>query len=382
MKARTIFAIITSLVLFGATTGIYLYTAGYRLDRERSKIDLTQTGMIGAKSIPEGAKVYIDGQLVDATNSTIPGISPGSHTLMIMKNGFVTWSKSIEVFPELVTDITAILVSQSPRLEPLTNTGARFLAISPSLSRLAFFTKDGVSPGVWVIPLTNTGLSLFRSNAYAVLEDKANLFYSDGVTIEWSPDERRLLVLGAAGDYYMVDLDSKTAEATSSPELLRTTWEAELKKKRSDFIVKADLSEELKEIATDTETIWAPDDKKFLYTRQVDGSIEYRVYNMEKPLPIGERVETTVFVTKAFDPQPKVSWYADSFHLVLFENYSEEAHRGTISLIRIDGTNKTEVYNNSLYSDLVYSAPGGDKLIILTTLKSGGQTDLYTVGIR
>ena len=60
----------------------------------------------------------------------------------------------------------------------------------------------------------------------------------------------------------------------------------------------------------------------------------------------------------------------------------ENEKRGFIILIRIDGTNKTEIYNNTLLSDQVYSAPGGDKLIILTSFKSGDQTDLYTVSIR
>ena len=61
---------------------------------------------------------------------------------------------------------------------------------------------------------------------------------------------------------------------------------------------------------------------------------------------------------------------------------TEEKNRGTISIIRIDGTNKTEIYNNTMYSDNVYSGPGGDKLIMLTTFKSTGATNLYTLGIR
>ena len=103
---------------------------------------------------------------------------------------------------------------------------------------------------------------------------------------------------------------------------------------------------------------------------------------MEKPLPVGEKVETVVFTIDTKNPKPKVSWYADSFHLILIENYSDQEYKGTIGLIRIDGTNKTVVYNNSMYSDMVFSAPGGDKIIVLTSLKSGEQTDLYTVGIR
>ena len=382
MEKRTVITIISAILIFAATTVLYLYTAGYRLDKEKNKIDLSRTGMIGAKSIPEGANIYVDGQLTSATNDTISAVTPGKHTLRMLKNGFVTWTKEIEVFPELVTDITAILVSQTPRLEPLTNTGARLPTISPSLSKLAFFTKDSTSPGVWVIPLTNAGLSLFRSTPYAALEDTAYNFYSDGKAIEWAPDEKSLLVLDAKDNYYLVDLNANTAESTSAPELLRQTWNQELAKKRADFIAKVNLPQELKEIATALDTIWSPDDKKFLYTETTGTTISYKVYNMEKPLPVGEKVETVVFTIDTKNPKPKVSWYADSFHLILIENYSDQEYKGTIGLIRIDGTNKTVVYNNSMYSDMVFSAPGGDKIIVLTSLKSGEQTDLYTVGIR
>ena len=137
-----------------------------------------------------------------------------------------------------------------------------------------------------------------------------------------------------------------------------------------------------KKLAILPKTLWAPDEKKFLYVLQNGEQLEYRVYNLEKPLPVGEKQENLVFVTNVSDKQPKVSWYADSFHLILVEGDTENEHKGIISLIRIDGTNKTEIYNNTLYSDSVFSTPGGDKVIILTSFKSGNQTSLYTVVIR
>lgn len=374
---------LTAVILIGITTILYLYTAGYRLNRnEDNKTDFTQTGMISAKSIPEGANVYIDGILRTATNDTISSINPGVHNLKIAKNGFVVWEKDIEVFPELVTDVTAVLISKSSRLEPLTNTGAKHSVISPSLSKLAFFSNDGRAPGVWVIPLTDTGLNLFRSNPYVVLEDTARMLYSKGTSIEWSPDEKALLVEGRNNDFFLIDLDSNTAESTASPDLVRETWTKEVTEDRIDFIEKLDIPKDLRIIATSSNTNWAPDGKKFLYTKANDAQLEYRVYNMEKPIPIGENVENIVFTTSISDAQPNVSWYSDSFHLILTENYDDDEKHGKISLIRIDGTNKIEVYNNTLYSPTTFSAPGGDKLIILTSFKSGNQTDLYTIGIR
>jgi hypothetical protein len=376
--------ILTLLVLLGVTTFIFLYTSGFRLhkDKKDNAVDLTKTGMISAKSLPEGASVYLDGELVTATNDTISGLEPGVHKLKMVKKGYEEWEKDIEVYEELVTDITAVLVSQSPMFEPLTNTGASNPSVSPSLSQLAYFSKDAQEPGVWIIPINQGGLNLFRANPSVVLEDTQVSTYSDGKSITWSPNEKQLLVETKDEYYYLVDLETNTAESVTNPQEILQNWQEALKKKREDFVNKLNISDDLTKLALSDNVIWSPDEKKFLFTEQNGDQLAYKVYDLEKPLPVGEKVETTVFTTNVNDPQPEISWYADSFHLILTEGPITEENRGTISLIRIDGTNKVEIYGGSLNSPMVYSVPSGDKIIILTSFKSGDQTDLYTVGIR
>ncbi len=350
--------------------------------KEDRTIDFTQTGMISAKSIPNGANVYLNGVLLTATDDTISGIEPGIHNLKIVKKGFVTWTKDIEVFPELVTDVTSVLVSQSPRLEPLTNTGARTPTISPTLSKLAYFSKEPESSGIRVITLAQEGISLFRSTPSTILSDTPRIAYSNGLSLEWSPDEKELLVEVEKDVFYVVDLENNSAIIVKDPVVTRTAWTEELTKKRADFLQKVEIPEDIRKLATDQKSVWAPDGRKFLYTVINAGNIEYRVYNMEQPIPVGEQVENVTLTIKQTDPQPKVSWFADSFHLIVTQGYTETDKKGVISLIRIDGTNMTELYNNTLYSDQVYSAPSGDKIIMLTSFKSGEQTDLYTISIR
>jgi len=383
VKNTSLFQVtLTILLIFGATTVVYLYANGYRLERKNGKsIDLTQTGMVGAKSIPEGANVYLDGILLTATNDTIAGIEPGTRHLKIIKKGFVPWEKDIEVFKEVVTDITAVLVTQSSRLEPLTNTGARSPTTSPSLSRLAYFSDDSEEPGIMVISLGGN-FGFLRNGPTITLEDTKFIKYSTGKSMEWSPDERKLLVETETGRYFIVDLETKTSEITSSPEKTKEIWKEYLKEKRERVTNKLDLSDELRTISLSENALWAPDGKKFLITVPNGSNLDYKIYNLEDPLPVGEKRETTVLSINSYDSQPKVSWYSDSFHLLLLEGDVATNKQAKISLIRIDGTNKTEIFNNTLYSDSVYSSPGGDKIIILTSFKSGDQTDLYTVSIR
>ena len=382
-KIRFLETFLTVVIIMGITTVLFLYTSGYRLNKGKEKpLDLSKTGMISAKSIPDGASVYLDGKITTATNDTIPGVKPGIHNLRIVKKGFVEWQKDIEVFEQLVTDMTAVLISQSPRLEPLTNTGAKFPAISHTLNKLAYFSNDDEKPGIWIIPLSgNNALNLFRSSSTIAIQDTKYTKYSEGKSIGWSPDEKQLLMEGS-NSWYLINLDTNTAQTITSPETTRQLWAEILTKKRADLIDKLELPENIKQLALSPKTVWSPDDKKFLYTVQNGGQLEYKIYNMEKPLPVGEKSETLAFTTNSNDRQPKISWYSDSFHLVMVEGDVEKDQKGTISLIRIDGSNKIEIYNNTLFSDTVYSVPGGDKVIIVTSYKSDGQTNLYTTAIR
>jgi len=382
-KIRLMETFLTGVIIVGVTTILFLYTSGYRLNKGKEKpIDLNKTGMVSAKSIPDGATVYLDGKLTTATNDTIPGVTPGIHNLKIVKKGFVEWQKDIEVFEQLVTDMTAVLISQSPRLEPLTNTGAKFPAISHTLTKLAYFSNDDEKPGIWIIPLSGSNaLNIFRSNSTIAIQDTKYTKYSLGKSIQWSPDEKQLLIEGL-NSWYLVDLDTNTAQSIASPNATRTSWEDILIKKRTELISKQELPENIKQLAVSPKTMWSPDDKKFLYTVQNGTQLEYKVYNMEKPLPVGEKSESLVFITNINDRQPKISWYSDSFHFILVEGDVEKDQKGTISLIRIDGSNKIEIYNNTLFSDTVYSVPGGDKVIMVTSYKSDGQTNLYTIAIR
>ena len=385
-KLGYIETLFTLIVIVGITTLLYLYTSGYRISRDEKEgtLDIAKTGMIGVKSIPDSASVYIDGILRTATDDTIAGITPGKHDLKIVKKGFLEWNKQIEVFEQLVTDITAVLVSQSPRLEPLTDTGAKFPSVSPSLTKLAYFSADTEKPGIWVIPLTGVNLGLFRTNPTVIIEDTKYTTYSSSEEILWSPDEKSLLIRSAKDVFYLVDLDNKTAQTTLKSEEILKEWSEKQNEKRKLFIDNSlvKIPDDVVELALSKEAFWAPDEKKFLYTKQNGNKLEYWVYNFEIPLPIGEKTESLVLTTDKEAPQPKIKWYTDSFHLILVEGDIENEKKGTVSLIRIDGSNKTEIYNNTLYSDSAFSSPGGEKVIILTSFKSGDQTDLYTVSIR
>jgi hypothetical protein len=91
MNHKNYFKIFITVVLLGSTVLLYFFLAGWRPNFnfnggvKINEIKVRQTGMISAKSQPEGANVYLDGVLNTATNNSLSGIEPGKHKLKITK---------------------------------------------------------------------------------------------------------------------------------------------------------------------------------------------------------------------------------------------------------------------------------------------------------
>ena len=57
----------------------------------------TAKGTLNFSSSPSGAQIYLDSQYQGTTPSTLPGISPGDHTLEYRYPGYQSWSTNITV---------------------------------------------------------------------------------------------------------------------------------------------------------------------------------------------------------------------------------------------------------------------------------------------
>ncbi|OIP97387.1 hypothetical protein COT69_00085 [candidate division WWE3 bacterium CG09_land_8_20_14_0_10_39_24] len=367
------------LTMFGLsllTVLVMLYSEGWRFNA-KGKV-LQKTGMLAIRSTPEGAKVYLNGKIATATNDTIPSLTPGTYEIKVEKEGFEVWTKSVEIFPELVTDITAVLVSQSPRIEPLTNTGISLFSLSSSLDKLAYIPINTEKKGIWVLPLSGAPITLFRAGQNLVAEDTEKYIYSSAENIWWSPDDGELLVQLNKEGFYLIDIQRQIKEPLEikDPQEIFSVWELERAKKRKPFLEKQKIGEDLMVVALDKNTLWSPDEKKFLYLKNYGDVVEIEIYNMEDPLPVGEKRQYSTYRARKSDLKD-IAWYPDSYHLALLEGT-------TISLIRIDGTNKTEIFtaNGSLASDKLFVSPWGDKIIIRASFKQNTLPDLYAVGIR
>ena len=160
MKHRLAGSILIFLFMAFLSLAVILFGRGYRLDFKKKT--LTGTGLLAATSDPQGASIFVNGRLASATNETL-NLEPDWYDVRIEKEGYSTWQKDVTVFEGLVTEVDALLILNSPRFTPLTKHGVSQVAFSKQLDRVVYTTRDGISPGVWLLDLSGSSwLSLLQ----------------------------------------------------------------------------------------------------------------------------------------------------------------------------------------------------------------------------
>ncbi|MEA2020336.1 MAG: PEGA domain-containing protein [Patescibacteria group bacterium] len=375
MNRRVTIFLTTFTTLLSITVIAILVARGYTYNFAEKEIK--KTGMILAQSTPSEAKVYLDGKLVETTNSVLDSVTPGMHNLEIKKEGFTTWEKEVEVFEGLITEIDALLVLRSPRLNPMTASGIEIAKISPTGERIAYTSRRSDPPGIWVLELTSPSLlNIIQENPRLIAADTLTRTFSLAENLEWGPKENTLLVTLNPRGYVVLDTRRGTQEeATTSAEPTLAEWETAIKEKRKEWLNKIEIEEEFEDIALDPNTKWSHDEKRFLFTKDSEKHTEWHVYNGEKPLGVGKK-RHYLALRKGKDSNTRVSWYATSKHLIIQEEKK-------ISVIDIDGKNQKEVYSGNLEEGFpVTATPDGSNLIILTSFKENSPPNLYALGIR
>src|SRR3989344_431811 len=123
MNKQLIFSFSVFLCLVFATILVVLYGKGYRFGLGEGKIEFNGTGLLVAKSIPDGAQVFVDEKLKTATDNTI-NIPPGDYEIRIVKEGYFPWVKRVKIQTEIVTRADALLIPTAPKLESISDIGA------------------------------------------------------------------------------------------------------------------------------------------------------------------------------------------------------------------------------------------------------------------
>ncbi len=358
------FVIVFSIISITATILIF-FAKGYKIDLVNKTLE--QTGMIAVISNPQGASIYLNNHLISATNYTISNLSPGEYVVKVVKEGYASWEKRVEVKPQVVTPLEITLFPAVPELRPLTYTGVGDPKISFDGTKVAYKVKNGEKSGLWVLDLADKPL-IFSRDPKQIARDTKTLAFSES-TFEWAPDNKTILsTLQEEGKKeeaftrnYLLNIDQlnndRLYDVTPTIESTKRNWEEDRELKNKDRLSR--VNEEGISLAEGCDIKWSPDETKFIAVNEEKRTIFDTKNNKSYSLPAANNY----------------TWFPDSKHIILVK-------QDVISIIESDGTNEMVIYNGNFDQQVVFPWPNGSKLIIAANFNTTASLNLYTINLK
>jgi hypothetical protein len=401
---RTRIFVFLSTVFIVLSIGIVLslYARGYRFDSDTTKF--TPNGLLVIKSDPDGAQVFVNGELQTATNATIP-LPPATYDVSVLKEGYITWNKRLVIENEIVTESTAHLFKSAPSLSSITFSSSMNPTPSRDFSKIAYAvpadpaSNGNDKSGLWVMEMINLPLGFSREPQRITNGDLTD---ADWV---WSPDGREILITKKTGAYLL-----KLGDFTPQNQLINISftkdtilgeWDEELTKKMQSQLARLpdDLESVLERKASSL--VFSPDGDMILYIASGSASVKD---DLIKPIPgastqkqqrqiedgktyVYDIKEDRNFLVDSEDSliidggivstaERRLSWLPTSRHLIL-------AEKEKVIILDYDGTNRQTVYAGSYASPNAFPTLSTDRLIILTNLGANSSPpNLYTLSIK
>lgn len=391
-KLRILLFLLTIIIVGSIGTFVSFYARGYRFDIQ--KLKFVPNGLLVAKSDPDGASIFIDGELKGATNSTL-SIPPGTYDIEIKKDGFLTWRKRLEVTKELVTEADAFLFRSIPSLSPITSFGAVSPIISSDLTKIAYQISPSPNTpddrvGLWVMDTLNLPLGFPRDPRRVTDGDLT------GGIWQFSPDGRDiLLTLGKS--VFLLDTGSFTPQSgrvniATQRESILASWDTQ-EKSRQENLVK-NLPGELADIITrkTSNVSFSPDQTKILYTASASLTLSPNLIppvlgastqKQDRAIKLGStyvydiKEDRNFLITQqTLTPTTGLFWFPTSRHLILAED-------NRVTIMDYDGTNRQVVYSGNYVAPYAYPYLTTTKLLILTNLgASSSVPNLYSLSLK
>ena len=382
LNKRTVLSLLILLSAGVLTALVIFFAQGYHFSRETGKIE--KIGLLVLTSTPNGASIFIDNHLADATNTTIK-LVPGTYQIRIEKEGYIPWRKKLVVAEGLVTAADATLFPALPTLRPLTFFGVKNPILKPDGTKIAFLTSAPEKAGVWILNLSTQPLALIRNDLYQIAQDTPWQRFSEG-KISWSPDGENIVVSFENPEaVFLLDPNTtagkqKPVDITPTLDLYKKTW-AEEKRKKEEALVSL-LPPYLQKIATTSALArWSPDEEKFLYQEEEVAKVYDPGWEEFPPKLDAGSKRPEARKGKVFELPPALDylWLPEpkNNHLILVEE-------NQISIIEAEGTNKAIVFGGEFEENFVAPWPDGSRLVISTSLNkpAGTPPNLYTINLR
>ena len=375
MTKLRIFVLITTLIVVGAVGYfVSLIARGYQFDIE--SFTFLENGILVAKSDPDGASIFINGDLKGATNTNLK-LSPKNYDVEIKKDGYVSWSKKLTIKREEVAQITAQLFKIAPSFSPVTFDGAEDPVVSSDFSKIAYINNQGL----WIMSVSSLPIG-FPNEPKKIADN-----LSSGSLYNFSPNGRELMLTTKSGVYVLNTNEytpqDKMVNVVSQKETILEKWELEkFKKDESELKL---LPFEMAAILSDNTSsfTFSPDETMVMYTPIKDGLITElpgsSTQQEERDIKVGRTYIYDIKEDKNFmvsDTGRSLYWLPTSRHLILPDERK-------IIIMDYDGTNRQTVFSGDYISPHAYPFVNASKLLILTNLGSTTSVpNLYSLSIK
>ena len=378
-----------------ATILVVLYGKGYRFGFEPTGFEVKGTGLLVAKSIPDGAQVFVDGKLRTATDATI-NLPPGDYNIRIEKEGYFPWQKKLRIQAEIVTLAEALLIPIAPKLESITELGAINPVIDPSLTKIAFTVSSGSATrnGIYVFDMGSNRILTLQGSSTQIVDDSFDEFSRS--EISWSPDGQDIIATISASltsTTYLLDTDRPNqppADVTNSLQAISQSWQSlALARERS---IRNALPKKVRTLADENFEILSitPDENKILYTASRSASlpfvIEPRLIAVNSTPEERSIQEGSVYVYDVLEDrnykmdgqnfENANTWMNNSRHILFVRD-------NALHIVDFDGLNDTVIYAGPFEHQYIFPWPDSSRIVILTNL--GNQRtlpNLYTIILK
>lgn len=341
LRSRRIIYLTFILIFLLITPTIILYTAGYRYNFQKHRIQ--KTGILILKSRPEGAKIFLNNKLNQLTTpARIANLLPDDYLIKIEKDGFYSWQKTLPVQSRLTTFAENILLFKKTMPAQIVDGNIEFLSLAPNKQKLIYLQKQDTGQEIWLLDdKTSKKSLLYRSSDNQTLKP------------EWNRDGRQILITvrdnvlktpkyivldsergGAVvysnlSDFYFEFKDVKSnfinapslddASLIDSPPQFITVLN---QKNQSLAVIRSDSGETIFE-ANGNAAAWSKDGGKLLYLK----NFEIWIYDLFS--------EQETLITRYSKEIKKALWINGNYVLVLLDN--------ALKVIELDERNQRNV---------------------------------------
>lgn len=124
-RHRSVFFYLLVLIFVLSVPVFVFYASGYRYTVGADELRVQMTGGMYIGTQDDDSVIDINGSPVQHTRffrqaTYVQGLSAGMHEVVVYGNGLQTWSKTLPVYPQMVTEFFTFTLPEVPQVRPIT----------------------------------------------------------------------------------------------------------------------------------------------------------------------------------------------------------------------------------------------------------------------